>query len=407
MVKTQGKKIMNYKLLDDAFSSQDIKEGIKVLKSKQITMSKETKNFEKNFAKRIGAKYAVMVNSGSSANLIALFASINPLQKNCLKKGDEVIIPAICWSTSLWPIVQAGLKPVFADVDIDTLNMSIKDLEKKINRKTKAIMCVHILGISTNMKKINQICKKKNLLLFEDTCESLGTTYDKKHLGTFGDYGMYSFYYSHQITSGEGGMVVCNNEKNYNILKTLRSHGWSRDTTLHKSIVKKYKNLNEKFLFINSGFNLRPTEIQAAIGNNQLKRLNKFIQIRNYNRQQIISTLKNDSKWNNQFDFIYPKKNINPSWFGLAILIKTQYRKKIKKFLNFINSKNIETRPILSGNFNNQPASKLYNISLKKNNFPISNLIQDTGFFLGIHTKKITSKELNYLSKNLLKIAEF
>ena len=307
----------------------------------------------------------------------------------------------------MWPIVQAGLKPVFADVDIDTLNMSIKDLEKKINRKTKAIMCVHILGISTNMKKINQICKKKNLLLFEDTCESLGTTYDKKHLGTFGDYGMYSFYYSHQITSGEGGMVVCNNEKNYNILKTLRSHGWSRDTTLHKSIVKKYKNLNEKFLFINSGFNLRPTEIQAAIGNNQLKRLNKFIQIRNYNRQQIISTLKNDSKWNNQFDFIYPKKNINPSWFGLAILIKTQYRKKIKKFLNFINSKNIETRPILSGNFNNQPASKLYNISLKKNNFPISNLIQDTGFFLGIHTKKITSKELNYLSKNLLKIAEF
>ena len=398
---------MRYKLLDDAFSSQDIEKGIRVLKSKQITMNKETRNFEKNFAKKVGAKYALMVNSGSSANLIALFASINPLQKYCLKKGDEVIIPAICWSTSLWPIVQAGLKPVFVDVDKDTLNMSIKDLEKKINKKTKAIMCVHILGISTEMKKINHICKKKNLILFEDTCESLGTTYDKKYLGTFGDYGMYSFYYSHQITSGEGGMVVCNNEKNYNILKSLRSHGWSRDTSFHKSISKKYKKLDEKFLFINSGFNLRPTEIQAAIGNNQLKRLNKFILIRNYNREKIISALKNNYKWNEQFDFIYPKKNIYPSWFGLAILIKPQYKNKIKNFLKFINSKKIETRPILSGNFNNQPASKLYNISLKNNNFPVSNLIQDTGFFLGIHTKKITLKELNFLSKNLLKIEEF
>ena len=398
---------MRYKLLDDAFSSQDIEKGIRVLKSKQITMNKETRNFEKNFAKKVGAKYALMVNSGSSANLIALFASINPLQKYCLKRGDEVIIPAICWSTSLWPIVQAGLKPVFVDVDKDTLNMSIKDLEKKINKKTKAIMCVHILGISTEMKKINHICKKKNLILFEDTCESLGTTYDKKYLGTFGDYGMYSFYYSHQITSGEGGMVVCNNEKNYNILKSLRSHGWSRDTSFHKSISKKYKKLDEKFLFINSGFNLRPTEIQAAIGNNQLKRLNKFIQIRNYNREKIISALKNNYKWNEQFDFIYPKKNIYPSWFGLAILIKPQYKDKIKNFLKFINSKKIETRPILSGNFNNQPASKLYNISLKNNNFPVSNLIQDTGFFLGIHTKKITLKELNFLSKNLLKIEEF
>ena len=152
---------MRYKLLDDAFSSQDIEKGIKVLKSKQITMSKETKIFEKNFARKVGAKYALMVNSGSSANLIALFSSINPLQNNPLKKGDEVIIPAICWSTSLWPIIQAGLKPIFVDVDLDTLNISIKDLEKKITKKTKAIMCVHILGLPTDMTKIQSICKKK------------------------------------------------------------------------------------------------------------------------------------------------------------------------------------------------------------------------------------------------------
>ena len=156
---------MKYKLLDDAFSKSDIAKGVKVLKSKQITMSKETKIFEKNFAKKIGAKFALMVNSGSSANLIALFSSINPLQKNPLKKGDEVIIPAICWSTSLWPIIQAGLKPIFVDVDLDTLNISIKDLEKKITKKTKAIMCFHILGLSTDMTKIQSICKKKTNII--------------------------------------------------------------------------------------------------------------------------------------------------------------------------------------------------------------------------------------------------
>ena len=398
---------MKYKLLDDAFSKSDIAKGVKVLKSKQITMSKETKTFEKNFAKKIGVKFALMVNSGSSANLIALFSSINPLQKNPLKKGDEVIIPAICWSTSLWPIIQAGLKPIFVDVDLDTLNMSIKDLEKKITRKTKAIMCVHILGLPTDMTKIKSICRKRKLIMFEDTCESLGTTYNKKHLGTFGDYGMYSFYYSHQITSGEGGMVVCGSEKNYNILKSLRSHGWSRDTKFHKNIVKKYKSLDENFLFINSGFNLRPTDIQAAIGNNQLKRLDKFINIRNENRKKIINCLKKSPKWNGQFNFIMPNKNISPSWFGLAVLVNPLYKDKIKKFLKFINKKKIETRPILSGNFNNQPASKLYNISYKKNSFPISDLIQDTGFFLGIHTKKINSKKLNFLSTNLLKIDQF
>ena len=398
---------MKYKLLDDAFSKSDIAKGVKVLKSKQITMSKETKTFEKNFAKKIGVKFALMVNSGSSANLIALFSSINPLQKNPLKKGDEVIIPAICWSTSLWPIIQAGLKPIFVDVDLDTLNMSIKDLEKKITRKTKAIMCVHILGLPTDMTKIKSICRKRKLIMFEDTCESLGTTYNKKHLGTFGDYGMYSFYYSHQITSGEGGMVVCGSEKNYNILKSLRSHGWSRDTKFHKDIIKKYKNLDENFLFINSGFNLRPTDIQAAIGNNQLKRLDKFINIRNENREKIINCLKKSPKWNGQFNFIYSKKNISPSWFGLAILINPLHKKKIKKFLKFINKKGIETRPILSGNFNNQPASKLYNISYKKNKFPVSDLIQETGFFLGIHTKKINSKQLKFLTTNLLKIDQF
>ena len=393
---------MNYPLLDNAFTKKDLKEGIKVLKSEKLTMGKITKNFEKIFAKKIGAKHALMVNSGSSANLLMLSTLVNPLFKNSLKINDEVLIPAICWSTSLWPIVQLGLKPIFVDVDLSTLNISIKDLKNKISNNTKAIMCVHVLGISSDMDEIKKICKKKKILILEDTCESLGASFNKSSLGTIGEFGSYSFYYSHQITSGEGGMVVCNNTKNYNILKSLRSHGWSRDTIFHKEYKKKYKNLDDKFLFINSGYNLRPTEIQAAIGLSQFKKLKQFKNVRNLNRNKIISYLKNSNKWKNQFQFIEVHEKIKPSWFGLAILINNEFLNK-KKFFDFLDQKRIETRPILSGNFLNQPAAKLYNLD-KQKNFPNADDIQKRGFFIGLHTKKITNKNLKYLCDNLLKI---
>tara|TARA_B100000963_G_scaffold356180_1_gene375789 strand:+ start:1365 stop:2558 length:1194 start_codon:yes stop_codon:yes gene_type:complete len=394
---------MKYPLLENAFTKKDLNEGIKVLKSKKLTMGKITKNFEKVFAKKIGVKHALMVNSGSSGNLLMLSALVNPLYKNNLKINDEVLIPAICWSTSLWPIVQLGLKPVFVDVDLNSLNISIKDLKNKINNKTKAIMCVHVLGISSDMDEIKKICKKKKIIILEDTCESLGASFNKSLLGTIGEFGSYSFYYSHQITSGEGGMVVCNNTKNYNILKSLRSHGWSRDTIFHKEYKKKYKSLDEKFLFINSGYNLRPTEIQAAIGLSQFKKLKQFKNIRNLNRNKIITYLKNSNNWKNQFKFIKLNEKIKPSWFGLAILINNEFLNKKKKFFYLLSQKKIETRPILSGNFLNQPAAKLYKLD-KQKNFPNADDIQKRGFFIGLHTKKITNKNLKYLCDNLLKI---
>ncbi|WP_440634204.1 DegT/DnrJ/EryC1/StrS family aminotransferase [Candidatus Pelagibacter sp. HIMB1746] len=394
---------MNYPLLENAFTKHDLNEGVKVLKSRQLTMGKITKNFEKIFAKRIGSKYALMVNSGSSANLLMLSAIVNPLYKKKLKFNDEVLIPAICWSTSLWPIVQLGLKPVFVDVDVDTLNISIKDLKNKITKNTKAIMCVHVLGISSDMNEIKKICKKKNIIILEDTCESLGANFNKLSLGTIGEFGTYSFYYSHQITSGEGGMIVCNNLENYNILKSLRSHGWSRDTIFHKKYKKKYKNLNEKFLFINSGYNLRPTEVQAAIGLSQFKKLRYFKNIRNSNRNKIISYLKKSNKWDNQFQFVEINNKIEPSWFGFALLINKEFLKNKNYFLKFLDQKKIETRPILSGNFLNQPAAKLYNFN-KNKKFPNADEIEKRGFFIGLHTKKINSKTLQYLCENLLKI---
>ena len=200
-----------YPLVENPFSNEDINEGIKVLKSKQLTLSTKTKKFENDFTKKFNSKYSLMVNSGSSANLLALQCLINPYKKNRLKKNDEVIIPTLCWSTSLWPIIQSNLKPIFVDINPETLNISEKDIEKKITKKTKAIMLVHVLGNSCNMDEIMRIKKKYNLVLIEDTCESLGSKYKNKYLGTFGEFSTFSFYSSHQISSGEGGMICCNN----------------------------------------------------------------------------------------------------------------------------------------------------------------------------------------------------
>ena len=150
-----------YELLENGFSNNDISIGKKVLSSKRITMASHTRKFELAFAKKLGAKYALMVNSGSSANLLATFAAGNPLKKNCLKRGDEVLIPALCWSTSIWPLVQFGLKPIFVDIDIETLNINLEDLEKKITKKTRAIMLINVLGISSDLFKIRKIADKK------------------------------------------------------------------------------------------------------------------------------------------------------------------------------------------------------------------------------------------------------
>ena len=398
---------LKYPLLSNAFSSNDINEGIKVLRSKRITMSKITYKFEKFFAKKMGAKYAVMTNSGSSANLLAISCLTNPLSKNKIQASSEVIIPAICWSTSLWPIIQNNLKPVFVDVELGTFNIDIESIEKKITKKTKAIMLVHVLGTSANMTKLMQIAKKYKIDIIEDTCESLGAKYNNKQLGTFGRFGTYSFYYSHQITSGEGGMILCNDTKDYNVLKSLRSHGWSRDTNLHTNFKKKFNNLDERFLFIGPGYNVRPTEIQSAIALNQFKRLNQFIKIRNINRNKIINNLKKNDKWKNQFSFVEVESNFKPSWFGLPILINKKYSYVKKEFLNYLSKKGIENRPIISGNFLNQPAATFYNFKSTKNDFKNADEIEERGFFIGLHTNNIKEVEIKYISSCLLDIDKF
>jgi CDP-6-deoxy-D-xylo-4-hexulose-3-dehydrase len=396
--------IQKYSLLEMGFNNQDLKKGIDVLKTGFITMNKETEKFEKIFAQKLNVKYALMVNSGSSANLLAAFAACNPLRENRFKRGDHALIPALCWSTSLWPLVQSGLKPKFIDVDPKTLNLDADYIISKITKKTKVIMLVNVLGISANNRKIVNYAKKKNIIIIEDNCEALGAKYGEIFLGTFGDFGTFSFFYSHQITSGEGGMIVCNNKKDYEILLALRSHGWSRGKGVYERNAKKYPNLDPRYIFINSGFNLRPTDIQAAIANNQFKRLDTFRKIRSTNKNKIINLLKKDKRWNNQFRFVEYSKKIKASYMVLPILIDKKFFYKKKKFINFLEKNGLETRPIISGSFVNQPCCKLYNLNPGNKRFRGAQEIQDLGFVIGLHTQNIKMPKVKFIIDLLFSI---
>ena len=382
-----------FPLKDSTFRNKDLIEGIKVILSKDVTMSKVTKKFEKIFSKKIKIPFSLMVNSGSSANLLAIQCLINPYRKNRLKRGDEVLIPTICWSTSLWPIIQCGLKPVFVDVDKENFNINLKDLEKKISKKTKALMLIHVLGVSANMDKLMKILKKKRIMLIEDTCESIGAKYKNKFLGTFGDFSTFSFYFSHQISSVEGGMICCKSKEDENIIKSLRSHGWAKDLSNQKNIEKRFNKINKKFLFINSGFNLRPTDIQAAIGLSQFKSLNNFIIVRKKNRDKIIKILEKDKRWEDQVSFVKNDKHVSPSWFGLSMLINKKFKRNKKIIIDRLDKLGIENRPIIGGNFLKQPALIKYNLKQSSNNFPNANHVHEYGLFVGLKNKILTLSE--------------
>jgi len=303
----------------------------------------------------------------------------------------------LCWPTSLWPLVQAGLKPRFVDVNVNNFNMDMNEFKRKLTERIKAIMAVHVLGNSTHIEEIGKIAKSRNIFLIEDTCESLGAKYNEKHLGTFGDFGTYSFYYSHQITSGEGGMVVCNSRDDYELIHSMRSHGWNRK-------LKNIRNKDTSFSFINSGFNLRPLDITAAIGLSQFRRLKSLIKTRTNNRNRIIEKLTTSNLWNEQFSFLKIEENMKPSFFGFPILINKKYLSKKKQFFDFLKKKSIETRVIISGNFVNQQSVKIYNLNPKNEVFPNAQEIENRGFFIGLHLKSVSFETLDYLEKNLLQI---
>ena len=383
-----------YPLIENPCRKSDISEALKVLKSKRLTIGPVTDKFQNSFTKKLGSKFSLMVNSVSSANLLALQCLINPYRKKRLKPGDEVLIPSLCWSTSLWPIIQSGLKPKFVDIDLDSLNINLNDLKKKISKKTKAILIVHVLGNCVDMSELMRIVKKHNLILIEDTCESLGTKYKNKYLGTFGDFSSFSFYSSHQISSGEGGMICCKNNDDHEIIKSLRAHGWSRGLKNEKKIAAANKHLDSRFIFYNSGFNLRSTDIAASIGLNQFKDIDQFIKKRSINRDKILKMFKKKIKMMKYLSFIDANNHVEASWFGIPILLSKKINRN--KFLKKIEKLGVETRPIISGNFLKQPSIKKYKLN-KKSNFKNSDIVNNHGFFIGLPTSTISDKNIKKL----------
>ena len=332
-----------------------------------LTTYRFNDEFEKGLKDFFNVKYALTCNSGSSANLIAITSLTSHLLKDrALKIGDEVITVAAGFPTTVNPILQNNLIPVFVDVELETYNIDTDKIENAISDKTKAIVLAHTLGNPFNIKKVKEICNKYNLWLIEDCCDAFGTTYNNQKVGTFGDIATLSFYPAHHITIGEGGAVLTNNPILKKAMESIRDWGrdcWCApgcDNTCNQRFSQKLGDLPEgydhKYIYSHLGYNLKITDMQAACGVSQLKKINKFIEKRKENFIKIKEKLEKFSKY-----LILPKaqENSDPSWFGFLISIRSEAPFNRKDLIKYLNEKKIATRLLFSGNIIKQPYMKL------------------------------------------------
>jgi len=336
---------MKYNLAYSTFGEEEKKVIYEVVESDRFTMGEKVKKFEKEFAKFFGKKYAIMVNSGSSANLIAL-ASLFFKKENPLQRGDEVIVPSISWATTYYPLQQYGLKLKFVDVDLETLNYDLNLLQEAITPKTKMIVTVSVLGNPNYFDEIEALCKKHDIYLFDDNCESMGAEYNGKFTGTYGIVNTFSTFFSHHISTMEGGLILTDDFEIYSLCKSLRNHGWTRDQDENSPIFEKKDNdFFEAYRFILPGYNVRPTEIQGALGLAQLKKLPEFLKIRRENAKYFQEKFIEDER------FIIQKEVGKSSWFSFTMMINPKSNLNRDKTLQLLKENNIEYRIITGGCF--------------------------------------------------------
>ncbi len=389
--KNNSIKTNKIKLHESTFGSEEVFKIVETLVSGNVTMGKKVLKFEEDLKKYFSIKNAITNNSGSSANLLAISALCNHLTTNRLKAGDEVIVPALSWSTTIWPLIQNNLVPVFVDIDPLTLNIDPNEIVKAINKKTKAIMIVPVYGNPCDMDKIMSICKKYNLQLIEDTCESLGAKYKGRFLGTFGRVSSYSFYFSHHITTLEGGVTLTKDNDLAEVMRMLRAHGWLREVKNPKKYIDKKNIIDKRFLFPNIGYNLRLTEIQGSMGSVQLKKLKKFVENR---RKNALLLKKGLMKFANHISFQNETKNSEHSYFGFPIIILNN-KIKVNDIRTFLEHNNIETRPIICGNITKQPALKHYKHKII-GNLKNSTKVMYDGFAIACH-QSLNKESINYI----------
>ncbi len=386
---------MKYRLATETWNQKEYAAIQKVIKSGNFTMGHYVKKFEDKCAKQFNSKYCVMVNSGSSANLL-MIASLFFKKNNPLKYGDEVIVPSVSWSTTYAPLQQYGLKVKFIDIDINTLNLCTKSLKKAISKKTKMIFAVNLLGNPNNFYEIKKIIKNRDIYLIEDNCESLGSKFDNKYSGNFGLMGSHSSFFSHHISTMEGGFILTKNKELYQILLSLRAHGWTRNLPRRNIItgLKSRNEFNESFKFVLPGYNVRPLEMSGAIGIEQLDKVNSIVKSRRKNAALF-------KKIASKFSWLKTQEEIHiSSWFGFAIILKESVNRE--NLIKFLTKNNIETRPIVSGDFTkNKKLLSYFKYSIY-GNLENSKYIDKHGFFIG-NSQENLSKEIMGLEKVLLR----
>lgn len=384
------------RLHEPTFGAEEINAFLEPMLTTHVTMGKEVRKFEEQYAKEFGHKYGVFNNSGSSANLLAVSAIKNPATTNPLKDGDEVIVPSLSWSTTVWPLIQHNLIPVMVDCDPKSFNFDLNKLEAAITPKTRAIMLVHVYGNPCDMDELMAIAKKHNLQIIEDSCESMGAYYKNKAVGTFGRVATFSFYFSHHITTLEGGICVTDDFELAETMRIMRAHGWTREADEHKKYVEKYPDIDPRFIFVNLGYNLRATECQARMGQVQLPKLAGFVDTRRKNVALYAAKL---AKYSDIFNFQEENKDSRSSWFGFSIILKPNCKFKVKEISDYLKSKNIENRPVIAGNIGNHPVMKMYAHRMSGDQ-SASNNIMKNAFALGCH-QHMNEEAIDYVCSHI------
>ncbi|MDO8609841.1 MAG: lipopolysaccharide biosynthesis protein RfbH [bacterium] len=375
------------------FDKEEINNAIEAAKDGWWTEGRFAKQFETDFKKYLGVKYVSLVNSGSSANLVALYSLTSSVFGNKqLKPGDEYITTSVAFPTTVNPGVMFGMKPVFIDAELNTLNIDATQIEKALTKRTKLIMIAHTLGKPFDLDKISKLCKKYNLWLIEDCCDALGSKYNGQMVGTFGDISTFSFYPAHQITMGEGGAVVTNNSLIHRSIRQFRDWGrdcWcdtGKDNTCKNRFGWKMGDLPEgydhKYIYSQIGFNLKLTDFQAAIGVAQLKKLPGFIKKRQENYEELYSFFQKFGKY-----FLLMKKNLieDISYFGFPIVVRSSAPFTRNQLTEYLEKNKIGTRNVFSGNILKHPAYLKVKDNIKViGNHKNADLIMNNAFWLGV-----------------------
>lgn len=367
-----------------ATSSWDQKEHDaiqRVIASDRYSMGSEVAEFERKFAAHFGSEYAVMVNSGSSANLLmtaALIYTKSPALK--LATGDEIIVPAVSWSTTYYPLHQYGLHLKFVDIDLETLNYDLSALAEAVTEKTRAIMVVNLLGNPNDFDAINRIISGREIVVIEDNCESMGATFNNKQAGTFGAMGSFSTFFSHHISTMEGGVVVTDDEELYHVMLSLRAHGWTRNLPKlnHVTGKKSEDPFVESFRFVLPGYNLRPLEMSGALGIEQLAKLPALIEGRRANGARAQQSLSNHP------EFMIQKEIGASSWFGFSLVIRPGSNRKRADLVKTLNAAGFECRPIVTGNFAKNEVMQYFDYSIH-GELKNADHIDANGLFVGNH----------------------